>query len=140
MTTVMAFGKFRILHSGHVKFLQKAAEYGDKLIVVLARDATIRKDGLVPIIPEQERIDIIGALKVVDRAVLGYEGYPEGKIKIIKEINPDIIVLGPDQKVDENNLSKELEKEGLTPKIFRIPDLLGGKVNKTQKVIDSFSE
>ncbi len=43
MTTVMCFGTFDILHPGHLYFLRECEKYGDELIVVIARDATVEK-------------------------------------------------------------------------------------------------
>lgn len=118
MTTVMAFGSFDILHPGHLFYLREAKKFGDKLIVVIARDSTIKKiKGKEPKYNEKERIEHVRDLPIVDKAVLGYEADP---YEIIEEINPDIICLGYDQDSFSENLRKEMKLRGMNPKIYRL--------------------
>ena len=76
---VLASGTFDLLHLGHVKFLEEAKKAGGpnaKLVVIVARDSTVKKrKGRAPIIPEDQRRALIEALKVVDEALLGYEDF-----------------------------------------------------------------
>ena len=74
---VMATGTFDILHPGHVLFLEKAKELGGEdavLAVVIAKDSTVEKRKRIPIIPEDQRVQMVKSLKPVDEAYLGYEG------------------------------------------------------------------
>ena len=77
MKTVLAAGVFDLLHYGHIRYLEESKKAGGpdaKLIVIVARDETVRKlKGGDPIIPEDQRRAVIEALKVVDEALLGYE-------------------------------------------------------------------
>lgn len=128
----MASGVFDILHYGHLYYLQEAKKLGDELIVVIARDSTVRRRKREPIMPEELRMKMVQELKPVDRAVLGHEDNP---YKTVEEIKPAIIALGYDQEHDEEVLKKELSKRGLDVKVVRI-----GKydhdIDGTRKIID----
>ncbi len=97
--TVLASGVFDLLHLGHVRFLEEAKKAGGKnakIIVIIARDSTVEKmKGRKPIMSEDQRCALVESLKVVDEAVLGYEGLDIGEV--IEKIKPDIIALGYDQ-------------------------------------------
>ncbi len=92
---VLASGVFDLLHLGHVRFLEEAKKAGGpnaKLIVIIAKDSTAEKTkGKKPIMNENERCSLVQSLKVVDTAVLGYEGLEIGEV--IGKIKPDIIAL-----------------------------------------------
>ena len=118
MTTVMCFGSFDVLHPGHLFYLREAKKFGDTLIVVIARELTIKKiKGKEPKYNERERIEHVRDIQYVDKAVLGYEADP---YEIIEEINPDIICLGYDQDSFSENLREKLKKRGMNPKIYRL--------------------
>jgi FAD synthetase len=118
MTTVMCFGSFDVLHPGHMYYLRESKNFGDKLIVVVARGSTIRKiKGKEPKYNERERLEHVRDVQYVDKAVLGYE---EDPYEIIEEINPDIICLGYDQDSFSENLAEKLKERGMTPKIYRL--------------------
>ena len=96
---VLASGVFDLLHLGHVKFLEDAKKAGGddaQLVVIVARDSTVEKTkGRKPIMSEDQRLALVESLKVVDKAVLGYENLDIGEV--IGEIKPDVIALGYDQ-------------------------------------------
>ncbi len=118
MKVVMAFGTFDLLHPGHLYYLKQAKRFGDKLIVVVARDSTVHKvKKRFPKYDELERLEYIRELPYVDKAVLGYE---EDKYEIIEEINPDIVVLGYDQDAFTKNLQEELKRRGCKAKVIRV--------------------
>ena len=130
MKKIATFGVFDILHSGHVKFLEKCKSLAKKseLTVVVARDSTVVKEkGKKPIASEENRKYILESLKSVDKAILGNEG--SDKLKIVEKIKPDIIVLGYDQAWNEENLKKELEKRGLKIQVLRLKKY--GEVSST---------
>ena len=113
-TKVITFGTFDLLHLGHLNYFQQAKEHGNHLTVVIARDKNIKK----PIIfSEDERLKLVKSLKIVDEAVLGKK---EDKLKIIQEINPDIICLGYDHPIKEGNLKESLNKLNLNSEIKRM--------------------
>lgn len=109
--TVLVGGTFEIVHPGHIFFLNKAKEFGDYLVVVVARDSTVRKMKRPPVVPEDQRLKVIASLKPVDNALLGRE--QEDILEIVKEIKPDVIVLGPDQVHDIKDLQSRIRALGL---------------------------
>lgn len=128
----MATGVFDILHLGHVHFLEEARKLGDELIVVVATDKTAERNKHRPITPERMRVELMEALKVVDRVVLGHEGDP---FDIVKEIEPDIIVLGYDQFQREERIKSELSDRGLgNIKVVRLTKF-DHDLNGTRKII-----
>lgn len=118
MKKVMATGVFDILHIGHLYYLSEAKKLGDHLVVVVARDETVKRLKREPIVPEHHRLEMIRALKVVDEAYLGER---DDFYRIVEMIKPDIIALGYDQKHDEYEIKKELERRGVCVEIVRIP-------------------
>ena len=98
MVRVMASGVFDLLHPGHLYYLKEAKKLGDELVVVGATDNTVRKRKHEPITPQDMRLEMVEALKPVDRAVLGHEN---DVFRTVEELKPDIIALGYDQDFDE---------------------------------------
>jgi glycerol-3-phosphate cytidylyltransferase len=93
--TVITFGTFDVFHVGHVRVLQRAAELGDRLVVGVSSDAlNMSKKGRAPVFNEQERLEIIGSLKVVDAVFL--EESLEKKRDYILEHGADVLVMGDD--------------------------------------------
>jgi FAD synthetase len=133
MVKVMATGTFDILHLGHIYFLKEAKKLGDKLIVVVATDKTVRKLKHEPVNPQEIRLNLIKELKVVDEAYIGHE---DDMYKIVKEIEPDIIALGYDQIHDEKSIKAELEKRNINAKIVRLSEFKeGSDLEGTRKII-----
>lgn len=130
----MATGTFDLLHPGHIYYLKEAKKLGDKLIVVVATDKTVRRLKHEPVNPEEIRLNLIKELKVVDEAYLGHE---EDKYEIVEEIKPDIIALGFDQVHNENNIKTELKKRKINAKVVRLSELVGGSdLEGTRKIIN----
>ena len=139
MVRVMASGVFDILHPGHIYYLESAKKLGDELFVVVAKDSTVRKQKHEPVTPESMRLEMIKALKTVDKAVLGYE---DDRYRVVEELKPDIIALGYDQNHDEGKIKNDLKKRGLKVKVVRMPELaldLSGTRKIIQKIIDWYS-
>ena len=115
---VVTAGTFDILHPGHYHILKYAKSLGDKLIVIVARDETVKKiKGRKPIIPEEQRRLMVEALKPVDKAILGSLN---NMLEPILNIKPDVIVLGPDQQTfDPDQLKEELKRYNLDVDVVR---------------------
>lgn len=135
---VLVGGVFDIVHPGHVFFLQKAREFGDYLCVVVARDSTALKLKRAPVVPENQRVEVVGALKSVDFAVLGYEG--KDFIEIVKDIMPDVIVVGPNQMHDVKDLRGKLKKAGLAAAVKRVDEVELGALYSSKRIVDKIKE
>jgi len=131
---VMVAGVFDIIHPGHIFLISKAAELGD-VIVVVARDSTVQRlKGRRPVVPEGQRLEVVKSIKGVKEAVLGNEG--EDMLKIVEELRPDVIMLGPNQNFDEERLRRELEERGLKVEVVRLKELYEAhKLCSTTKII-----
>ncbi|MGA6981875.1 MAG: adenylyltransferase/cytidyltransferase family protein [Candidatus Sulfotelmatobacter sp.] len=96
---VLANGNFDLLHVGHVRYLQAAKELGGKLVVAINSDESVRRlkgEGR-PIMPAEERAEIVAALGDVDAVVI----FPELDVRaLIQEIRPDIQAKGTDYTED----------------------------------------
>ena len=104
-------GTFDVFHPGHLYYLKQAAEEGDHLIVVVARDSTVKKEkGKMPLVREDDRVELVRHIDIVDRAVLGNK---KDKLRIVEQVKPDVICLGYDHRVDVVRLKKELSERGL---------------------------
>jgi FAD synthetase len=132
----MATGVFDLLHPGHLYFLREARKLGDELVVVVARDSTARRFKHEPIMAEASRVQLVEALKAVDRAVLGHEG---DIYEILDEIRPDVIAIGFDQVHDENRILEECRKRGLPTKVVRLPKF-EGDLDGTRKIVRKVAE
>jgi FAD synthetase len=118
LTLVVATGTFDLLHPGHVFYLERSKALGDELVVIVARGINVRHKPK-PILPDEQRLRMIAALKVVDKAILGEEC---DIFRTVEALRPDIITLGYDQHFDEDALCEELFRRGLNCKIVRIMD------------------
>jgi D-glycero-beta-D-manno-heptose 1-phosphate adenylyltransferase len=96
---VLANGNFDLLHVGHVRYLRGAKALGGKLVVAVNSDNSVRtlKGEGRPIMPENERAEIIAALADVDAVVI----FPELDVRaVIHEIRPDIQAKGTDYTIE----------------------------------------
>ena len=98
MKTVCCNGVFDILHVGHISLLRQARALGDRLVVALNSDKSVKTLGKGPERPinsERDRRDLLLALRCVDDVVLFDEPTPE---MVIHTLNPDVLVKGSDWK------------------------------------------
>lgn len=133
----MATGVFDLLHPGHVAFLREAKRLGDELVVVVARDSTAKRVKHPPIAPETQRVEMVAALKPVDKAILGNEG---DIYEILDEIRPDVIAIGYDQVHNEEKILEECRRRGLTrTKVVRLPKF-EGDLDGTRKIVQRVAD
>lgn len=94
---VFTNGCFDLLHLGHVDYLAKAKDLGDRLIIGVNTDASVRrlKGEFRPLQDENSRLHLLAALEVVDAVVLFDEDTP---YELIKQVQPDVLVKGADYK------------------------------------------
>ena len=95
MTTVFTNGCFDLLHVGHLRLLWIARSQGDRLVVGLNSDESVRrlKGPMRPIVPVDERREMLLALEPVDQVIIFYEDTP---LNLIEALRPDVLVKGPD--------------------------------------------
>lgn len=103
---VVCAGTFDYLHPGHIDFLKQAKALGDELIVIVARDENVRK--IKGVTPEHEDIRKrhLEETGIPDTVVLG--NIKKDPLDILNELSPDIIALGYDQRVSEENIKAVL--------------------------------
>ncbi len=98
-SVTLANGNFDLLHVGHVRYLRGAKALGGRLVVAINSDESVRalKGEGRPIMPAEERAEIVAALAAVDAVVI----FPELDVRaIIREIRPDVQAKGTDYTVD----------------------------------------
>jgi len=119
---VFTNGCFDLLHPGHVRLLEGARGLGDLLIVGLNSDTSVRslKGEGRPIIPEQERAEVLAALECVDAVVIFGEPTPR---QIISKLLPDVLVKGGDWRLDQIIGREEVEAAG--GRVVSIPVVAG---------------
>ncbi len=116
---VVVAGTFDILHPGHLALLRYAYKLG-RVYVIVARDSNVRRfKGREPIVPEEQRLQVVSAVRYVHAATLGDE---KDVLRPVVEASPDIVVLGPDQWASEKWLEEKLREQGLEAKIVRMPE------------------
>lgn len=93
-------GCFDVLHLGHMRYLQAARKLGDLLVVAVNSDDSVRqlKGENRPLIPEDERAEMLAGLECVDYVVIFPELTP---INLLSELKPDIHVKGGDYKIGQ---------------------------------------
>ncbi len=115
---VFTNGCFDLLHVGHVRYLQEARRQGDRLVVAVNSDSSVRqiKHSGRPIIPEEQRAEVVAALACVDWVNIFDEPDP---LVLIKLLIPDVLVKGADWPPEKIIGASEVEKAG--GKLVRIP-------------------
>ncbi len=99
-TIVFTNGCFDLLHIGHVRSLEEAGRLGDRLVVAVNGDASVRraKGRSRPILPAAERIELVASLGCVDW-VVGFAA--DTPIRVIERVRPDVLAKGGDWALDE---------------------------------------
>ena len=128
---VVATGTFDILHPGHLYYLSESKKLGDELFVIVARDANVKHKPR-PIVPEEQRLAMVAALRPVDHASLGD---PADMFRPIEEILPDIITIGFNQYFDEIKLQGQLAERGLSAKVVRIGKYSDGDLASSRLIV-----
>src|SRR3989344_889919 len=95
---VLVFGVFDNLHSGHKYFLKSAGKYG-AVTAVIARDSVVVKmKGNRPLFDQNRRLEDVLRSGLVENAVLGDDDKNHGLYNIVRDLIPDVICIGYDQK------------------------------------------
>jgi len=131
----MATGTFDIIHPGHGYYLEESKKVGGddaKLVVVIARDSTVRSRKRIPVVDEKQRLEVVKMLKPVDEACLGSE---VDMFKVVEKIKPNIITIGSDQNYNIVDLKKELLKRNIKVEIVKIKGYMTFPLDSTCKII-----
>ena len=118
LKVVFIGGGFEVIHPGHLHTIKAARRLGDVLVVVVARDSTIRKrKGREPVSTESQRVELLSSLREVDAAIMGTTG---DIYETLAKVSPDVVALGYDQHHNENDVLTESEKRGLKVQVVRV--------------------
>ena len=139
MTKVMAVGIFDLLHAGHLHYVEQAKSLGEELVVVIAHDETVRKQKHEPVTGQDLRRRMVEGLKPVDQAIVGNPpGVPI--FEILKQIDPDLIALGYDQKHSIDAIRKGLDNHGFenveVSRVEGLSDDLDGTWKIISRILD----
>jgi len=108
---VLIAGTFDLIHPGHIFLIKEAAKLGEVYVVVATDKNRKEYSGEFPIIPQEQRLEVVKSIKNVKEARIGRSD--NNTLKTVEEINPDIILLGPDQKYEIKVLKQGLKEMGL---------------------------
>lgn len=132
---VFTNGCFDILHVGHIRYLKKAAALGDKLVLAVNSDRSVRKlkGAERPYVPEAERLEMLAALEMVDYLLL----FSETDCKaVLKKLKPQIYVKGGDYRIEDLPEAETVYNYG--GKIVLITEIRGkSTTNLIQKIRQS---
>lgn len=124
MRVVLTNGCFDLLHVGHVRTLQAARALGDLLVLAINSDTSVRqlKGPDRPVVPEDERAEILSSLSCVDYVVIFDELDPR---RVVSAIAPDFLAKGGDWSLDTIIGREEVEAHG--GKVVVLPDIPGAR-------------
>ena len=108
---ILVAGTFDLIHAGHIYLINEAAKLGDVYVIVATDRNRELFSGERPIIPQEQRLEVIRNIKNVKEARLGRND--NDTLKTVEEIQPNIILLGPDQKYSSEILEKKLKEKNL---------------------------
>ena len=133
---VFTNGCFDILHVGHVRYLRKAKQRGDVLVIGVNTDRSVKKikGEKRPVVPEKERAEILSALESVDYIVLFDEPNP---LRLIEALRPNVLVKGADWPKSRIVGREIVEKIG--GRVVRIPLVAGASsTGVIEKIIKAY--
>jgi D-beta-D-heptose 7-phosphate kinase/D-beta-D-heptose 1-phosphate adenosyltransferase len=124
---VFTNGCFDLLHVGHVRSLEQARSLGDRLVVAVNGDASVRKlkgTGR-PVVPARQRMEVLAALACVDW-VIPFRG--DTPLAAIRALRPDVLAKGGDWALDE--IVGRTEVEGWGGRVVRLREVSGVRTSK----------
>ena len=124
---VFTNGCFDLLHVGHVRSLEQARAHGDRLVVALNTDASVRRNKGPgrPIVPARQRAEVLAALACVDWVLLFGEATP---LETIEVLRPDVLAKGGDWALDAIVGRAEVESWG--GRVVRLREIPGVRTTK----------
>jgi len=123
---VFTNGCFDLLHVGHVRSLERARRQGDRLLVAVNSDASVRrqKGRGRPIVPARRRAEVLAALECVDWVVVFGEDTP---LALIRSVRPDVLAKGGDWRLEEIVGRAEVQSWG--GRVVRVPVVPGSRTS-----------
>ncbi len=141
---VITSGFFNPVHIGHINLIKEAKNLGDFLVVIVNNDEQVKLKGSVPFMPEQERIEIIKALRYADDVVLSVDSFAEGKEVPIPKSLEMVVQKYPGEyifaKGGDRNFDNLPESEKKVCSIFNIQvinNVGGGKVQSSSWLLNN---
>lgn len=131
-------GVYDMFHIGHLNILKNAKKYCDYLIVGVSTDEVVsNQKGVRTIIPFEERIEIVSAIKYVDKVVPQYSYEAEDKIDFMKKNDVDILFVGSDWQGSQkwNNIEIELKK--MNKKVIYLKHTDGISSTQLREILNS---
>jgi len=131
--TAMIFGTFDGIHAGHISLIEYAKDQAHMLVAVVARDETVVKiKGKRPLHSQDERAAVLTHIREIDDVRIGNS---EDKLAIVREVKPNVIVLGYDQEafidiLEKAILDEQLDIELLRAKAYAPERLKSGKLRE----------
>lgn len=127
---VFTNGCFDLMHIGHTRYLRSARSAGDKLVIAVNSDSSVRslKGPTRPVLPLEQRMELLAGFYFVDY-VLSFEELDP--YNVIKALKPDILIKGGDWPI-EKIIGKDIVEEN-GGKVFTIPEIEG---NSTTNIIN----
>lgn len=124
---VFTNGCFDLLHVGHVRSLEQARGYGDRLVVAVNSDASVRrlKGRSRPLVPARQRAEVLAALACVDWVVVFREDTP---LATIRALRPKILAKGGDWSLD--TIVGRQEVEGWGGRVVRLREIPGVRTTR----------
>jgi D-beta-D-heptose 7-phosphate kinase/D-beta-D-heptose 1-phosphate adenosyltransferase len=119
---VFTNGCFDLLHIGHLRYLQRARRHGDRLVVAVNSDRSVRKikGPPRPLLPQAERAEVLAALSCVDYVTVFNEPDP---LAVITALQPDVLIKGSDWS--QNRIIGREVVEGRGGRVRRVPLVKG---------------
>lgn len=129
--TVLTYGTFDLFHIGHLNILKRLKEQGDRLIVGVSTDEFNAIKGKKPVVPFEQRIEIVRAIRYVDEAIP--EDNWEQKRLDIEKYNADVFGIGEDWKGKFDDLGDKVE-------VVYLPRTTGISTTEMKRVLSAFDE
>jgi rfaE bifunctional protein nucleotidyltransferase chain/domain len=129
-TVVFTNGCFDLLHLGHIRSLEQARGLGDRLVVALNTDASVRriKGPKRPVVPARQRAEVVAALECVDWVVVFRGSTP---LPVIRALRPDLLAKGADWPLDRIVGRAEVESWG--GRVVRLREVPGIRTSRLLK-------
>lgn len=125
MKVVLAHGCFDILHYGHLVYLTEAKKHGNVLVVSVTADEYVNKGPERPVFTLRKRMEMLRALRIVDRVIASHAMTPEN---VIRQVRPDVYAKGIEYK---GRLPEQAMLEAMGCKVI----FTGGDVHSSTALI-----